>query len=77
MFHTNSIEGLWSKIKRLTNDFSDISLKVISNLEKRGENIKNYLDAWIVYALFLRDIEKLNLSTLDSQKYLCDIFKIN
>ena len=31
-FHTNNIEGLWSQIKRLTNNFSGISIGSIQNL---------------------------------------------
>ena len=31
-FHTNNIEGLWSQIKRLTNNFSGISIESIEKL---------------------------------------------
>ena len=31
-FHTNNLEGLWSQIKRLTNNFSGINIGFIENL---------------------------------------------
>ena len=58
LFHTNTIEGLWSQIKRLSNNFSGLTLNMIENMENRGINIKNYLDGYICYALFLRNVEK-------------------
>ena len=45
-------------------------------MDNNGINIKNYLDAWICYALFLRIIEKRKLSKLNTQNYLFDFLKI-
>ena len=58
LFHTNSIEGLWSQIKRLSNNFSGLTINQLENMENNGINIKNHLDGLICYALFLRMIEK-------------------
>ena len=76
LFHTNSIEGLWSQIKRLSNNFSGLTINQLENMENNGINIKNYLDGWICYALFLRMIEKRKLSKLNTQNYLIDFLKI-
>ena len=63
--------------KKLTNNFSGITLIMVEKLESGGVNIKNYFDAWICYGLFLRNVEKYKLSTLNTQNYLIDLFKIN
>ena len=54
-FHTNNIEGLWSQIKRLTNNFSGISIGSIEKSYNTENEKKNYLDSWICYALFFRE----------------------
>ena len=48
---------------------------MIENMENRGIDVKNYLDGWICYALFLRNVEKRKLSRLNTQNYLIDILK--
>jgi len=53
-FHTNNVEGLWSQIKRITNNFSGINIGLIENLYHTENENKNYLDSWICYALFFR-----------------------
>lgn len=77
LFHTNTVEGLWSKIKRLSNNFSGITMNYVNELQNEGINIKNYFDGWICYSLFQRHIEKNYLSTAESKIYLIDILKIN
>ena len=77
-FHTNTVEGLWFQIKRITSNFSGLT---IENYEKNFDNEneqKSYLDEWICYSLLIRFIEKeksskkqkrnllLNYLTLDS-----------
>ena len=76
LFHTNSIEELWSQIKRLSNNFSGLTINQLENMENNGTNIKNYLYSWIYYALFLRMIEKKKLSKINTQNYLINILKI-
>lgn len=77
LFHTNTVEGLWAQLKRLTNDFSGVTYSIIETLEKNGTNFKDYFDGWICYALFLRHIERNHLSSLNAQNYLSDLLKIN
>ena len=36
LFHTNTMEELWSQIKRLSNDFSGINSNVLEYLMKEG-----------------------------------------
>ena len=38
---------------------------------------KNYLDGWITYALFLRNLERNKLSKNESIKYLVNFIKVN
>ena len=75
LFHANSIEG--SQIKRLSNNFSGLTINQLENLENNGTNIKSYLDRWMCYALFLRMIQKKKLSKLNAQNYLIDFLKID
>ncbi len=70
-FHTNNIEGLWSQIKRLTNNFSGITIGYISDKEK-----KDYLDNWICYALYFPEIEQKKLSRKGKINLLINYIKI-
>ena len=65
-----------SQIKRLSNNFSGLTVSMIENMENKGINVKNYLDGWICYALFLRDVERKKLTRLNTQNHLIDIFKL-
>ena len=57
LFHFNNIESLWGQLKRYTNNFSGISIESLNNKFNNNEAlIKDYLDGWICYALFLREI---------------------
>ena len=42
LFHTNTVEGLWSQFKRLSNNFSGLTLNMIEKMEYNGINVKNY-----------------------------------
>ena len=57
-FHINLIEGLWSCINGISNNFAEINLKILEDLESNGTNDKDYLDGWICYYLFIREREK-------------------
>ena len=48
-----------------------------SKLEKEGINSKDYIDDWLCYSLFLREIERKKLNEVQSREYLLDILKIN
>lgn len=62
LFHTNTIEGLWSQLKRLNNNFSGINFEVLNQLEKKLINPVDYLNDWICWSLYLRtcEIKKFN-----------------
>ena len=62
LFHSNNIESLWGQLKRYTNNFSGISIESLNNKFNNNEAlIKDYLDGWICYALFLREILRKKL----------------
>jgi len=63
-------------MKRLTKDFSGLTVNMLSKLETKGINIRDYFDSWICYGLYLRNIEKLKLSSLNTKKYLSSLLKI-
>jgi len=43
-FHTNTVEGLWSYIKRITNSFSGLNFKLLTELENEGIEPKDYIN---------------------------------
>ena len=69
-FHTNTVEGLWSCIKRLSNNFSGLNFKLLTDLENKGIQLKDYIDDWLCYCLFMRDIEMKNLNEGEAREYL-------
>ena len=77
LFHTNTVEGLWACIKRITNNFSGLIFNILSNLENEGINVSDYIDNWSCYALFIRDINRNNSNEDESMNFLCDILIIN
>ena len=55
--HSNTIESLWHQIKSINNNFTGLSVVKLKLMFNNDENmIINYLDGWICYSLFLRDI---------------------
>ena len=75
-FHTNTIEGLWSQIKGLCDNFSGLS---IFNLDKKFSSDKQkkiYLDGWICYALLLREFERKKLNWKKRVELLCQYLSI-
>ena len=61
LIHTNTVEGLWSQIKRLNNNFSGLNINNIIKKFTSDTDKINYLDGWIAYSLFLREIEMKKL----------------
>ena len=77
LFHTNSVESLWGQIKKYTNNFSGLSIDFLkSKFNENNDLIKEYLDDWICYALFLREIIRKKLSWNNRIHYSCDFLKI-
>ena len=57
LFHTNNIESLWGQLKCYTNNFSGISIEILNSKFNNNDNlIKEYLDGWIYYTPFMREI---------------------
>ena len=75
-FHTNTVEGLWSCIKLLSNIFSGLNFHNLNILEKEGINSNDYINDWLCYSLFLRSRMK-KLNEIESLKYLSGLLKIN
>lgn len=77
LFHTNSIEGLLSSIKRISNHFAGLNIKMLNDLENEGIDPQKYLDGWICFCLFIRDIEKNKFTEEQAKLYLIDFLKNN
>ncbi len=77
LFHTKASGRFMACIKRIANNFNGLTFNILSNLEHEGINAFDYIDDWICYALFIRDINRNNLNEGKSMYILCDILKIN
>ena len=75
-FHTNTIEGLWSKIKRHSKNFSGISIEMIDKLYINYSDKIKYLDGWICFSLLLREFEKEKLNKSKKIDLLMKYLKI-
>ena len=61
--HINTIKSLWNQIKLITQNFNGLNIENLKNSFNDNEIIiNNYLECWISYALFIREIniKKLN-----------------
>ena len=74
-FHTNTVEGLWSTIKRINNNFSGLSFNVLDDITKNGGNPSDYIDDRICFSLLFRDVKMRNLNDHDTRKYLIECIK--
>ena len=78
IFHTNNVESLWGQIKRYSNNFSGISIESLKNkFNNNEEMIKDYLDGWICYSLFLRHLIRKKLPWNERINYLCQFLECN
>ena len=76
LFYTNTVESLWGQIKKHCNNFSGLSIEFLQKkFNNNDELIKEYLDGWICYSLFLRDIIRLKLSWSGRVDLLSDYLK--
>ena len=74
-FHTNSIEGTWSKLKRLTKSFTGLNGNIF-NTKKNIED-KEYFDGWICTGIFFMKYESLNLSYNAKKNYLISFLTLS
>lgn len=75
LFNTNTIEGLWSQLKRISNYFSGVNFNVLNNLEEKDVYVRDYLDGWVCMAIFFRNCEIKKLSIINKTKSLCHYLK--
>lgn len=73
----NTVEGLWSQIKRLNNNFSGLNINNIINKFPTDTDKINYLDGWIAYSLFLREIEMKKIAWYERKVKLCHYLSID
>ena len=68
-FHTNNIEGVWSRIKRTTNKFWGINGEILSKLETKGITIKDYVNGIICSGFFFMECEHKKLGLNGKKNY--------
>ena len=68
-FHTNIIEGVWSRIKRSTNKFWGINGAILSNLDSKGIMINEYVNGIICSGLFFMECEHKKLGINGKKNY--------
>ena len=76
-FHTNTIEGVWSRIKRTTNKFLGINGAILSKLESKGFMINEYVNGIICSGLFFMEYEHNKLGLNGKKKLLIDYLNNN
>ena len=69
-FHTNSIEGTWSRIKRLSRSFNGLNGNIFNTT--RNIDNKEYFEGWICTAIFFMKCESLNLALNQRKNFLLD-----
>ena len=74
-FHTNTVEGVWSKLKRLADNFNGLTGKVIEYYEKKGINRFDYVNGWICKSLFFMKCEHLKLGDNAKRELLAKYLK--
>lgn len=76
-FHTNTIGGVWSKIKCISNNFAGINGLVISKLSLKGISEEDYFNDWIYYFIFLIKCEELKLGFNVQKEYVSKYLAFN
>ena len=73
-FHTNSIEGTWSRIKRLCRSFNGLNGNIFNT--NRNLNDKDYFEGWICTGIFFMKCESQHLALNEKKNYLIEFLKI-
>ena len=47
LFHINTVEVIWSQIRRIPHDFSGLNFKILDHIEENDGNTHDYIDNWI------------------------------
>ena len=58
--NTNTIEGVWSRLKRVTNHFTGYNGMMFNKMEEKGINITDYINGIICTRLFYMEAEHFN-----------------
>ena len=74
-FHTNTVEGLWAAIKRITRNISGLNFKVLYDITKEGYDASKYIDDRICFSLFQRDVARKNLNEQQAWELLIECIK--
>ena len=75
-FHTNTVEGVWSQLKRLTHNFNGINGKLYYSDNIDEINTEIYFNSWICYGLFFMKCEKLNIGLNKKKELLLNFLKL-
>ena len=67
-FHTNSIEGTCSRIKRLSRSFNGLNGNIFNT--NRNLNNRSYFEGWICTAIFFMKCESLHLAMNQKKNFL-------
>ena len=59
-FHTNTIEGVWSRLERLTNDFCRIDGYILNKFIEKGINVDEFEMESFVQDYFLWNVNIKN-----------------
>ena len=71
--HINTIESLQHQIKSITKNFTGLSIELLKKIFNNNEQgIKNYLDSYLCFALFIREIRIKKLNRAGRINLLCD-----
>lgn len=74
-FHTNSIEGTWSKLKRLTRHFNGLNGNIFNT--KKNLDDGDYFNGWICSGIFFMQCEDKKLAYNDKKSYILSFIKVN
>ena len=77
MFHSNSIEGFWACIKRVSNNLAGINFKILEDIERNGTKAEYYLDGWICFCLLIREIEQKKFNEEKDKNFLIENLFVN
>ena len=71
--YTNTVND----IKPISNSFSGLNFKLLSELENDGIEPKDYINDWLCFCLFIREIERNHFKEEKTRDYLCSILAYN
>lgn len=73
-FHTNTIKGVWIKIKRLTDDFNGLNATIYNKYGSNSDNFNGYISGWICSAVYYMKCEHLQIG-VKKNRFIKRLFK--